>query len=276
MTESSTYPASSTYAERHRRAAETFAVFVPEVDPERVAGSLARRLGALGTYAFDVVGEMWARPELSRRDRSLIVVSTLAAQGRDEELELHTGVALRNGLTRVEIEEIVVTVAAYAGFPAAMAANRRVDAALRAVEGVETLGDRSPAAAKSDAERDHDGADVYAVISGGRGGKDTTRDLAYVSDALGGVGVLAYRWAFGEIWARDELTRRDRSLVVIAILVALGCSAELAVHVPAGLGHGLTREEIEGAITHLALYSGFPRAVEAMRATREAFVASPS
>jgi 4-carboxymuconolactone decarboxylase len=41
--------------------------------------------------------------------------------------------------------------------------------------------------------------------------------------------------------------------------------------VPAGLGHGLTREEIEAAITHLALYSGFPRAVEAMRAAREAF-----
>ena len=198
MAESSTHESStfesSTYEERHRRAAETFAVFVPEVDPERVAGSLAKRLGALGTFAFDVVGEMWARPELSRRDRSLIVVSTLAAQARDEELELHTGVALRNGLTRVEIEEIVVTVAAYAGFPAAMAASRRVDAALLAAEGVETLGDRTPAAAKSDAERDRAAADVYKVVSGGRGGTETTTDLAYLSDAIGGVGVLAYRW----------------------------------------------------------------------------------
>ena len=57
--ESSTYE-SSTYEERHRRVAETFAVFVPDVDPERVAASLGRRLGALGTFAFDVVGEMWA------------------------------------------------------------------------------------------------------------------------------------------------------------------------------------------------------------------------
>ena len=128
---------SSSYEERHARAADTFAVFVPGVDPERVSASLARRLGALGSFAFDVVGEMWARPELSRRDRSLIVVSTLAAQARDEELELHTEIAIRNGLTRVEIEEIVVTVAAYAGFPAAMAASRRVDAGLRAAEGVE-------------------------------------------------------------------------------------------------------------------------------------------
>ena len=121
--------ASSSYEERHDHAAGTFSVFAPDVEPERAASSMARRLGALGSFAFDVVGEMWARPELSRRDRSLIVVSTLAAQARDEELELHTGVALRNGLTRTEIEELVVTVAAYAGFPAAMAASRRVDTA---------------------------------------------------------------------------------------------------------------------------------------------------
>ena len=113
----------SSYEERHARAVDTFNVFVPDAEPERVAASLQRRLGALGGFAFDVVGEMWARPELSRRDRSLIVVSTLAAQARDEELELHTEIAVRNGLTRVELEEIVVTVAAYAGFPAAMAAS---------------------------------------------------------------------------------------------------------------------------------------------------------
>src|SRR3954469_20575007 len=102
---------SASYEKRHARAPETFAVFSPDADPDRLAASFGRRLGALGSFAFDVVGEMWARPGLSRRDRSLIVISTLAAQARDEELELHTGIALRNGLTRVEIEEIVVTVA---------------------------------------------------------------------------------------------------------------------------------------------------------------------
>ena len=260
----------SSYEDRHALAADTFSVFAPGVEPERVAASFARRLGALGSFAFDVVGEMWARPGLSRRDRSLIVVSALAAQARDDELEVHTGIAIRNGLSRVEIEEIVVTVAAYAGFPAAMAASRRVDAALQSVEGVEQLSDRAAAAAKSDAERDRDAADVFGTISAGRGGTDPEADLAYLSKALGGVGVLAYRWAFGEVWARTELSRRDRSLVVIAILTALGADRELAVHVPAGVRHGLTQDEIEAAITHLALYAGFPRAVEAMRAARAA------
>jgi 4-carboxymuconolactone decarboxylase len=248
---------SSSYEERHARAADTFAVFVPGVDPERISASLGRRLGALGSFAFDVVGEMWARPELSRRDRSLIVVSTLAAQARDEELELHTQIALRNGLTRTEVEEIVVTVAAYAGFPAAMAASRRVDAGLRAAEGVEALSDRAPAAAKSDAERDRDA------------GEPETDDAE--SSARGGdVDVLARRWVFGEVWARTELSRRDRSLVVIAILTSLGALADLAVHVPAGVRNGLTREEVEAAITHLTLYAGLPRAQEAMRTARDA------
>ncbi len=244
------------YEERHARAADTFTVFVPDVDPERVSASLQRRLGALGGFAFDVVGEMWARPELSRRDRSLIVVSTLAAQARDEELELHTEIAVRNGLTRVEIEEIVVTVAAYAGFPAAMHASRRVDAGLRAAEGVEQLSDRRGAAPKSDAQRDADAADVSSVLPG---------DAA----EFGGVGEVASRWVRGEVWARPELTRRDRSLAVIAILTALGVD-DLAVHVPAGIGHGLSREEIEAAITHLTLYAGLPLAAQAMRTARAA------
>jgi 4-carboxymuconolactone decarboxylase len=262
---------SSTYEERHGRAAETFSVFIPGVDPERVAHSFGHRLGALGTFAFDVVGEMWARPVLSRRDRSLIVVSTLAAQARDEELEAHTQIAVRNGLTRVEIEEIVVTVAVYAGFPAAMAASRRVDAGLRAVEGVERLSDRELAPARSDPERDRAAAEIFAVVSDGRLGQDPEADLEALSGALGGVGVVAYRWAFGEVWSRPQLARRDRSLAVIAILTWLGAPRELAVHVPTGLRNGLTREEIEAAITHLSLYSGVPRAVEAMRTAREAF-----
>jgi hypothetical protein len=73
---------------RHARACEVFSRFVPGVEPERVFASLERRLGALGSFGFDVVGDLWAQPASSRRDRSLLVVSVLSAQARDEELEL--------------------------------------------------------------------------------------------------------------------------------------------------------------------------------------------
>jgi 4-carboxymuconolactone decarboxylase len=264
-------PTAYTYAQRHERAADTFRAFLPDVDPDRVAGSLERRLGALGSFAFDVVGEMWARPELPRRDRSIIVVSTLAAQARDEELELHTQIGVRNGLTRVELEEIVVTVAVYAGFPAAMAAIRRVDAGLRAAEGVEQLSDRQPAAKVSDEERDRAAAQTFRMVTGEESAGDPGAHLQALVDRLGGVGEEIFRWAFGDVWSRTELAHRDRSLSVIAILTSLGAPDELSAHVRIGTRNGLSRQEIEAAITHLSLYAGVPRAVQAMRTARETF-----
>lgn len=260
-----------TYEERHAAAGEVFARFAPGVEPERMAASMSRRLGALGSFAFDMVGELWSRPQLSRRDRSLVVLSVLSAHARDEELELHTQVGLNHGLQRTEIEEILLHVAAYAGYPAAMAASRHVDAALRKAEGVERLEGRQPAVPKSDAERERDAADVRRTLTGGRAAADPAEDLANMQSRLGDVGTLAFRWAFGEVWSRTELSRRDRSLVVLAILTALGQEAELAFHVPAGLNHGLSRTEIEEVMVQLTVYAGIPRAVDGIRATREAF-----
>lgn len=262
---------SKTYDERHASAAESFAIFAPGADPARVADALGRRQGALGAMAFDVVGAMWARPELSRRDRSLLVISTLAAQARDEELVLHTRIGLRHGLKREEIEEILLHVAAYAGYPAAMAASRKVDQGLREELGVEQLPDRAAPARKSDAERDRDAASVLTTVIGASNPFSPEQGLARMQEMLGEVGVTAYRWAFGEIWCREALSRRDRSIVVISILVSLGCVAQLDVHAAAGLRHGLTRVEIEEIVNHLSLYAGIPRAVEAIRAVRASF-----
>lgn len=257
---------SSTYEERHARASESFAIFVRGTDPERVYDGLARRQGALGTLAFDVVGHMWARPELSRRDRSLLVISTLAAQARDEELVLHTRIGLRNGLKQTEIEEILLHVASYAGFPAAMASSRRVDEGFTQELGLSKLPDREAAAKKADAERDRDAAEVLRKMTG-------TQDVGPgdLATMLGEVGVTTGRFAFGDIWSRPELSRRDRSIVVISILVSMGAVANLDFDVRAGLNHGLTRIEIEEIVNHLSLYAGMPRAVDAIRAVRAAF-----
>ncbi|MGE0622046.1 MAG: carboxymuconolactone decarboxylase family protein [Pseudomonadales bacterium] len=257
--------------ERQRRAGNTFSRFVPDAEPERVLASMERSMGALGTFAFTAVGEMWDRPQLDRRDRSLMIIAVLAAQARDEELVLHTGIGLRHGLSRAEIEEINLHVAAYAGFPAAMAARRRMDQAFCEAEGVDRIEGRQAAEHLDDDERLRRGADVRRTLTGGRANPDPEADLAVMREHLGDLGDWAMQWAFGEIWSRPQLSRRDRSLLVIAILTALGQAAELAFHVPAGLAHGLSREEIEEVMTHLCLYAGFPRAVDGMHAARRAF-----
>lgn len=69
-------------------------------------------------------GAIWARPGLDRRSRSMITLTALIARGHHEELALHIAAALRNGLSREEIKEVLLQTAVYCGVPDANAAFR--------------------------------------------------------------------------------------------------------------------------------------------------------
>ena len=241
-------------------------------DPARAATAMVRRHGALGTFAVDhVLGNLWSRPQLSRRDRSVIVVTFLATIGSIEELRSHVGGALHHGVTRAEVEEIVLQVAGYAGFPMAMQAARIVDEVFCAIDGIERQNERREATSKDDPQRWADAANVLATLFAGRIAADPATARANIIESLGGVGELAFDWGFGELWARTELSRRDRSLVTVAILAILARAEELAIHIPGALNHGVTREEVEEVMVQLTVYGGFPRGVEGIRCARAAF-----
>ncbi|NEC92567.1 carboxymuconolactone decarboxylase family protein [Streptomyces sp. SID12501] len=75
---------------------------------------------------------------------------------------------------------------------------------------------------------------------------------------------------WGGLWAREGLAPRDRSLVTLGILIALGAETELKTHVRIARTNGLTEDEIAEVIYHSSGYTGFPRAVAARTAAREA------
>ncbi|MEV7892396.1 carboxymuconolactone decarboxylase family protein [Streptomyces sp. NPDC002817] len=75
---------------------------------------------------------------------------------------------------------------------------------------------------------------------------------------------------WGALWGREGLAPRDRSLVTLGILIALGAETELKTHVRIALTNGLTQDEIAEVIYHSSGYTGFPRAVAARTAAREA------
>lgn len=77
--------------------------------------------------------------------------------------------------------------------------------------------------------------------------------------------------AWGTFWTRPQLTRQQRSLSTISMLVALNRPHELRVHVLGGLNNGLTQKEIVEVIMHGAVYCGFPAALDAMRVAKEVF-----
>jgi 4-carboxymuconolactone decarboxylase len=68
------------------------------------------------------------------------------------------------------------------------------------------------------------------------------------------------RYAWGDVWARDGLDRRTRSCITLALLTALRCHDELAMHVRAARRNGLTADEIGEVLLHTAVYAGVPAA----------------
>ena len=76
---------------------------------------------------------------------------------------------------------------------------------------------------------------------------------------------------FGDVWARAELSQRDRSLVTVAALIANGNTEQLAGHLNRAKENGLTESELAEVIIHLAFYAGWPRAMSAIRVAREVF-----
>ena len=76
---------------------------------------------------------------------------------------------------------------------------------------------------------------------------------------------------FGDVWERPGLSKRDRSLVTVAALVALYRTNQLPFHLQRALENGVTRDELIEAITHLAFYAGWPNAMSAAQAAKDVF-----
>ncbi len=69
---------------------------------------------------------------------------------------------------------------------------------------------------------------------------------------------------FGQVWPREELAARDRSLITVAALIAGGNFEQLTFHMSRAIDNGVTRTELIEAVTHLAFYAGWPKAMSAM------------
>lgn len=82
---------------------------------------------------------------------------------------------------------------------------------------------------------------------------------------------LVTRYCFAELWGSDAVPRRLRSIITLSMLVALGKSNEVKVHVRAALANGVTKEEIREIMLHAMIYAGVPACVEGIRCAREAF-----
>jgi 4-carboxymuconolactone decarboxylase len=86
---------------------------------------------------------------------------------------------------------------------------------------------------------------------------------------------LITRYAWGEVWTRPGLPRKTRSLITIAMMVALNRADELRMHLRAATNNGVTRKEIQEVLLQTAIYCGVPAANSAFHAAEEVFAELP-
>lgn len=253
--------ANLTPQQRRQRALDVLAEMAPAGGPTGVVERLTADYGALGEYAIDFgIGDIWSRPGLVPRDRSLAVISILTTLPSASALRFHLAAGLGHGLKPSEIEEIMVQLGGYAGFPRALD-GMRLAREVFTEQGIEP--DRpSVAPPKDDDERRTDARAVLAVMT-------ANQTLDNVGVDMGTFTGTAGRFAFGDLWAREEISRRDRSLVVVSTLTAQSKVDELRFHLRVGMSHGLRVEELEELMATAAVYVGFPTAVEGFRVLRE-------
>jgi 4-carboxymuconolactone decarboxylase len=229
----------------------------PQQDTTRPSGPLQQKIApGLATLTDDVLfGDVWRRPDLSSRDRSLVTISVLIATGKPAQLAGHLARALDNGVRPSEASGLLAHLAIYCGWPSAVSAlevydqvytARKVDtAALR------TAGSRLPASAS-------DAAHARAVND----------ELATVAPKFV---ELTTKVVFDDVWRRSDLALRDRSLVTIAALAAMGDDEQLDSYLRRGLDGGLSRTQIAEALTHLGFYAGWAKATKAMTVAARTF-----
>ncbi len=104
---------------------------------------------------------------------------------------------------------------------------------------------------------------------------DTNKPPSAAQKAIGDIAPklaeLTDRVLFGDVWERPQLSKRDRSLITCAALVASGKTEQMNFHFPTAIKNGVTQEELVETITHLAFYVGWPSAMSAVNRLKALF-----
>ena len=212
---------------------------------------------ALEKYTRErLFGELWQRPGLSPRDRSIVTVAVLIARNQTIEMPYYVGVALDHGVKPREISEVITHLAFYSGWENAMAAAAAKE--VFAQRGVKP-DDLPPVSPKllpldesTEARRASSVEQQFGVVAPGV--------LHFTTDVL-----------FRDLWLRPDLAPRDRSLATVSALVASGQVGQIPYHLNRAMDNGLTQAEASEVFTQLAFYAGWPNVFSALPAAKEVF-----
>jgi 4-carboxymuconolactone decarboxylase len=215
----------------------------------------------LEKYAQGPLADLWKRPGLAPRDRSIVTLAALIARNQTIDMPQQFERALDNGVKPREISEIVTHLAFYSGWPNALAAVAAAkDVFARRGIGIDQLATASPALLPLNEAAEAD----RAARVGQQFGAAVPGIVQYTTDVL-----------FRDLWLRPDLAPRDRSLVTVSALVASGQVAQIPYHLNRAMDNGLTQPEAAEALTHLAFYAGWPNVFSALPVAKDVFDKRP-
>lgn len=213
---------------------------------------------ALEHYAKErLMGDLWKRPGLSARDRSIVTLSVLVARNQPAELPHYLELALDSGVRPGEISELITHLAFYSGWGNAMGAVAATkDVFVQRHIGADQLPPLKDKPLPLDAAAEAKRAETVEQNFG----KVAPGVLRYTTDVL-----------FRDLWLRPGLAPRDRSLVTVSALVATGQVAQITYHLNRAMDNGLTKEQASEAMTQLAFYAGWPNVFSALPVVKAVF-----
>ena len=213
---------------------------------------------ALQKYTEErVLGDLWKRTGLSRRDRSIVTLAVLITRNQTIDMPYYFGFALDNGVKPREISEIITHLAFYSGWENAMSA---AGAAKNVFSQRSIKAEDLPPASPKPLSLDEAAEANRAARNEQQFGKVAPGVLHYTTEVL-----------FRDVWLRPDLAPRDRSLVTVSALVASGQVAQIPYHLNRAMDNGLTQSEASEVFTQLAFYTGWPNVFSALPVAKEVF-----
>jgi 4-carboxymuconolactone decarboxylase len=219
-------------------------------------------------YAHSRVDEMWARPGLTPRNRSLVTVAALAALNCPLELETQMRDALANDITIRTLCEVIVQASGYAGTALAREAIAVLDHVSEGAEPSQWSDAETSPVPPDNSDRGDLQARTRAILD------------VLLPERIGMPPAPSYEFApdwriwmteccFGYLWDRPYLTLQERSRVTMAVLTVTGQHVLLRSHMGVACNLGIPYAEIGEQIMHLAIYGGYSAAVVAMQIAEE-------
>lgn len=235
---------------------------------EKVINSLKDISPDLGKFIIEYsFGDIYSRSDLDLKSKEIAVVAALTAMGNAQpQLKVHINGALNTGSSINEVKEVILQMSVYSGFPSCINAMNVLKEVLEERQSHGLKDDIGNTPTANQTERLELGKEELSQLDSFQ--VQRLRD-AY-DDFSPELVKFTLEYGYGDVFSRDNLSKKHRQIATIAALAALGTAQpQLKFHINAGLNIGVTEQEVKEIMLLMTIYAGFPSAINGTSALKE-------